>query len=77
MRWRALIVNAVLEHVTLDRLHVGEMLVGDNTVVLDGNGVLFTAETSDPVAAPAGKARLSAVNGALRRCYNAGAWQNV
>lgn len=77
MGLRSWLVNAVAAHVRLDRLRVGELHVGANSIVLDGSGVLFNTETSDPTAAPAGKARIGAVNGALRRCYNAGAWQNV
>lgn len=77
MGLRSSIVNFVARHVRFDRLHVRELLVGDSTIVLDGNGVLFTTLVSDPAAAPAGKARLAAVNGALRRSASAGAWQNA
>lgn len=74
---RARLVNAVLRRVTIERLHVRELAVGDHSIVLDGNGVLFATQAGDPTVAPAGKARLAAVNGALRSCYNAGAWQNA
>lgn len=77
MGMRSQLVNAVARRVQFDRLRVRELHVGDHSTIIDGNGILFTTLASDPLGAPVGKTRLSAVNGALRRCPSAGAWQDV
>lgn len=70
-------MNFVASRVVLDRLRVVDLDVGEHSLRIDGDGLLFENLSVNPAVAPASKTRLAVVSGTLRTSSAGGAWSNV